>query len=166
MRRLMETEMASMSPDERAELEPSMRAIVENMVRRSDETVEFRGDGVALINGHDGKQKAGRWERQGDRVRLEPEGETLRLRAEGEPPSRSCSSGGNQQQAHFLYMLYKLLDQHAWQNHNEMPRDQPPQPTTPPVVAGCLPQSHVQFHPSNDAAGQCRQSWDGPTAIR
>src|SRR5919112_177669 len=28
-------------------------------------------------------------------------------------------------------MLYKLLDQHAWQNHNEMPRDQPPQPTTP-----------------------------------
>jgi hypothetical protein len=96
MRRLMETEMASMSPDERAELEPSMRAIVENMVRRSDETVEFRGDGVALINGHDGKQKAGRWERQGDRVRLEPEGdtslegplegETMRLRAEGEPP--------------------------------------------------------------------------------
>jgi hypothetical protein len=40
MRRLMETEMANMSPDEWAELGPSMNAILENMVRRSDETVE------------------------------------------------------------------------------------------------------------------------------
>jgi hypothetical protein len=61
-----------------------MNAILENMVRRSDETVEFRGDGITLINGHNGKQKAGRWEQQGDRARLEPEGDTslrARLRA-------------------------------------------------------------------------------------
>jgi hypothetical protein len=102
MRRLMKTEMANMSPDEWAELGPSMNAILENMVRRSDETVEIRGDGITLINGHDGKQKASRWEQQGDRARLEPEGdtslegplegETLPLRAEGEPPSRLYSS--------------------------------------------------------------------------
>ncbi len=95
MRRAMDAELATMSERERAEVEPSMEAMVGAMVRRLDATVEFRGDGVATIRGHDGKRTTGRWERQGDVVRLEADRDAslrgtledgaLRLRAEGEP---------------------------------------------------------------------------------
>ncbi len=42
-----------------------MEAIVEGVVSRFDQTVEFRGDCVALIHGHDGERATDRWERQG-----------------------------------------------------------------------------------------------------
>jgi hypothetical protein len=90
----MEVELKDMSPEELAEVGPSMEAIVESVVSRFDQTVEFHGDGVALINGNDGERTTGRWTRQGDRIRLEPEGDTslagpldggtLRLTAEGD----------------------------------------------------------------------------------
>ncbi len=95
MRRVMEAELATMSEEERAEVEPSMEAMVEIMVRRLNATVELCDDGVAVIDTQGGDRTTGRWERQGDLVRLEADGDAslegaledgaLRLRAEGEP---------------------------------------------------------------------------------
>ena len=90
----LEVEMKDMSPEELAEVGPSMEAIVESVVSQFDQTLEFRGDGIALIKGNDGQRTIGRWTRQGDRIRLQPEddtflagsidGGTLRLQAEGD----------------------------------------------------------------------------------